>query len=172
MRALAWEEKGDFAKALADLDQAIRLDRNDAYQFLHRAFLRLELGQEALALQDLAEGSRLEPQEPLYYFIQAKVLAICGGDNVRNGKRAVELATKACELSQWRDPFHLIVLGAAYAESGDFRSAIRCEEKSLELAGADVAFRKRSQERQELYRKKIPFHSRLARNVLGGAKNR
>lgn len=172
MRASAWEKKGDFAKALADLDQAIRLDSDDAYLFVHRVFLRLELGQEALALQDLAEASRLEPQEPLYYFMQANVLAIFGGDSVRNGKRAVELATKACELSQWRDPFHLIALGAAYAESGDFQSAIRCEVKSLELAGADVAFRKRSQERQEMYRKKIPFHSRLATNVLGGPQKR
>jgi tetratricopeptide (TPR) repeat protein len=172
MRASAWEKKGDFARALADLDQAIRLDTKEAYHFSRRAFLRLELGQDTLALQDVAEASRLEPEEPLYYRMQAHILAISGSDGVRDGKRAVDLATKACELSHWRDPGDLFVLGAAYAESSDFESAISCEAKSLELYGRDASFRQASQLRQELYRRKIPFHNRFATNVQSGTQKR
>jgi hypothetical protein len=91
---------------------------------------------------------------------------------VRNGKRAVELATKGCELRQWRNPFDLSALAAAYAESGDFESAIRREEKSLELAGADAAYGQWSQERRDLYRRKIPFRNRLATNLQSGTPKR
>jgi len=171
MRASAWAKKGDLTKALADLDQVIRLDSNDAPGFLGRAVVRFKLGQDGLALQDLAEASRLEPQEPLYYRMQAQILAVSGSDSIRNGKRAVELATKACQLSQWRDAGDLFLLGAAYSESGDFESAIRWEAKSLELGGPDASFRQASQQRQELYRREIPYHA-IHTILQGGTQKR
>jgi len=76
---------------------------------------------------------------------------------VRNGKRAVEYATKACELTAWKVGDHLDTLVAAYAEAGQFSDAVRWEEKALE----DPAFAKSdgtdARARLELYRAGKPF---------------
>src|SRR5262249_39679818 len=66
-RGLAYYHKKEYARAIGDYGEAIRLDRNDA-----------------LTLNNLAW-----------------VLGTCPDDKVRDGKRAVEYATRACELSRW-----------------------------------------------------------------------
>ena len=50
------------------------------------------------------------------------MLATSPDDKVRDGKRAVELATKAAELSSYTVPHILSTLAAAYAETGDFEN--------------------------------------------------
>lgn len=50
---------------------------------------------------------------------------------LRNGKRATELALKACELTEWKGPEYLEVLAASYARAGDFGQAVRWQENAL-----------------------------------------
>lgn len=52
---------------------------------------------------------------------------------MRNGKEAVELATKACELSQWQNWSEIDTLAAAYAEAGDFDQAIKYERHVMQM---------------------------------------
>ena len=40
------------------------------------------------------------------------------------------LATKACEISQYKDASLLEVLAAAFAESGDYDRAVKWQEKA------------------------------------------
>jgi tetratricopeptide (TPR) repeat protein/ribosomal protein S27E len=56
-------------------------------------------------------------------------------EKVRNGKRAVEIATKACELTKYKDPAMLDTLAAAFAENHDFDNAVKWKEKTLEIVG-------------------------------------
>src|SRR5262249_19208480 len=54
-----------------------------------------------------------------------------GPDGVRDGKRAVEAATRACELTDWKENEFLDTLAAAYAEVGDFDKAVEYQKKAV-----------------------------------------
>ncbi|MHC4626497.1 MAG: hypothetical protein ACYTDV_05910, partial [Planctomycetota bacterium] len=42
-------------------------------------------------------------------------------------------ASKACELTDWRNPLYVETLAAAYAETGDFDSAVGWQKKAIDL---------------------------------------
>ena len=72
------------------------------------------------------------------------------------GKKALVLAQKACELTNWKDASVLESFAAACAETGDFEQAVRWQTKALEdkdfAAHAGDAARKRL----ELYKQRKP----------------
>lgn len=67
----------------------------------------------------------------------AWVLATSPKDDIRNGKRSLELALEACELTQHKEAHILSTLAAAYAESGDFEKARQWSGKAVELGTAE-----------------------------------
>ena len=65
-------------------------------------------------------------------------------------------AIKACELSEWKNTYHLDTLAAAYAERGDFARAIETQEKAQGLY-KDEGEVKKSRERLALYKAGRPY---------------
>jgi tetratricopeptide (TPR) repeat protein len=61
-RALAWKAKGDLARAIADYDQAIALNRNYAEAYAQRGLARLQQGKEVEAEKDFARCLELAPE--------------------------------------------------------------------------------------------------------------
>jgi hypothetical protein len=84
-------------------------------------------------------------------------LATCPAEKFRDGKRAIQMATKACELAEWDSSWKLHTLAAAYAEAGQFDEAVRYARRALE----DPAYRSRAddefRQRLELYKQKKPY---------------
>jgi len=60
-RALAYENKDDYTRAIADYDEALRLDPNDADALLYRGLDKQRLGDKAGGEADVAAAKRMNP---------------------------------------------------------------------------------------------------------------
>jgi tetratricopeptide (TPR) repeat protein len=64
----------------------------------------------------------------------AWLLATCPEASIRNGVEAVQLAERACQITEFRRTIFVGTLGAAYAEAGRFPEAVTTAQKACELA--------------------------------------
>ena len=95
----------------------------------------------------------------------AWMLATHPSAEIRNGPEAVELAERACKITNDKLPFLIGTLAAAYAEAGRFDEATRAAEKAQKLAQslgmADLA--ERNVRMLELYRAGKPYREVIER---------
>jgi protein O-mannosyl-transferase len=66
----------------------------------------------------------------------AWVFATSPDDSLRDGAKAVQLATEAIRISGHRIPIIFRTLAAAYAETGEFSKAIQTAQQGIELANS------------------------------------
>jgi tetratricopeptide (TPR) repeat protein len=155
-RASAWYRKTEYDKAIRDYTEAIRLDPTLAGVYVERGDARRDKGEWAEAAADYAEAIGRGSNLANAYDGRAWIWAACPDAKHRDGKRAVESATKSCELTAWKVPNNLDTLAAAYAESGDFLSAVKWQAKAVALA-TDEDDKAAYSTRLKLYRAKKPY---------------
>ena len=85
------------------------------------------------------------------------MLATCAELKVRDGKKAVEHARKACELTDWKLATHLGTLAAAYAQAGQFDEAIKWEKKALEDKEYEKEFGTKGREMLKRFEQKLAY---------------
>jgi tetratricopeptide (TPR) repeat protein len=157
-RAVSWMAKGDKDRALADLNEAIRLDPTFMDAYNNRGFVWRVSGDTGRAVADYTQVIRLNPDFADAYDSLAVIFAASADAKFRNGKRAVEMARKACELTGWKNPYYLNTLAAAYAESRDFAQAVSWQEKALGFKAFSKLDTEAAEARLKLYREKKPFY--------------
>jgi S1-C subfamily serine protease/Flp pilus assembly protein TadD len=145
--------KDEYEMAIQDYSQAIRLDPTHAFYYSFRGGAWREIKAYGNALKDYEEAIHLDPSEDIFYTEIAEILATCPEKRFRDGNRAIQMATKACELSEWEDHFALQSLAAAYAETGHFDKAEYYERKALDVAPEGL----RDDYRLKLYKQKKPY---------------
>ena len=64
-------------------------------------------------------------------------LATARYEEIRDGRTAIDIASKTSEASEYKNAKHVDTLAAAYAEVGDFDTAVKWSEKAVELAPHD-----------------------------------
>jgi tetratricopeptide (TPR) repeat protein len=158
-RGWVWLQKKEYDKAIADDDEAIRLDPKYALAFSNRGIARCNKKEYDKAIVDYSEAIRIDPNFASAYNSLAWLWATCPERKYRDGKKAVESATRACELSEWKNAYRLETLAAAYAEAGDFDKAVEWQEKAIKFY-ADADARKKGEERLRLYKDKKPFRDK------------
>src|SRR5439155_983716 len=156
-RGCAYERKGDYDKAIADYDEAIRLDPKGAKAYEIRGAAYHDKGDYDKAIADYDEAIRLDPKYALPYNSFAWLLGTCPQVSFRDGKKAINYAIKAWELS--KDPAFLDTLAAAYAEAGDFKQAIKWETKFLETPNLSEKNTTGGKSRLALYQAHKPYHA-------------
>jgi tetratricopeptide (TPR) repeat protein len=124
-------------KAIETYDAILKRHPDNWQAVRGRADTLLTTGKHAEAIADFEKGLKLRPKDPGMLNNLAWVLATSPDDKLRNGKRAIELAKSACEVTQYKQAHILSTLAAAYAETGDFKTAIEWSEKAVQQGKDD-----------------------------------
>jgi tetratricopeptide (TPR) repeat protein len=157
-RAMAYMSMGQRKAALDDLNHAIRFEPMRADLFRDRGQVYAMDGHWTQALADMDTAIRIDPNDVEAHVSRAWTLATCSEAKLRDGAKAVESATRACELTQWKSPRPLATLAAAFAEKGDFGGAVQMQRKALEVTPEKDPVRDYYQACLDRYRAKKPWH--------------
>jgi len=160
---LGWalRQAGQLDEAVAQLTKAleIRPDYPEAHGNLAKT-LALK-GQVREAVAHYRTALKLQPDDPQNLSELAWLLATWPEASFRNGTEAIELARKADQLSNGRDPAALRVLAAAYAEGGQFAEAVSAARRALELAESNAVFAEELRSELKLYEAGAPVRAGL-----------
>jgi tetratricopeptide (TPR) repeat protein len=132
-RGNEWRKDHKIDLAVADYNQAIQLNSKYLPAYIARANVWKQIRRFDRAIQEFSDLIRLDPQDPVPHQSLARMLATSHEDQYRNGKWALEEATRACELTHWIDPDAFDTLAAASAEAGDFPSAVKWQNLAIKL---------------------------------------
>lgn len=164
-RGHALSHQQEYDRAILDFTEAIRLNPDLVDAYVERGDSWWLTQQYERAIADRKEALRLNPQSITAYNSIAWELATCPDEKNRNGKIAIVYATKACELSNWKDSSKIDTLAAAYAEAGDFENAVKRQSEAMRLASeaakADYQSRLTLYESQNAYRDRTPIQVQI-----------
>jgi tetratricopeptide (TPR) repeat protein len=127
---------------------------------LLRANINARLGKYAEALREFDYLISLYPRnvtlaralsDPAWF------RATCPNASFRNEQQAVKDAKAACSIMIWKDEHMIDTLAVAYAETGDFNSAVQYAAQALAVKGVSPDSTKLFQQHLALFQQRMPI---------------
>ncbi|TWT99960.1 TPR repeat-containing protein YrrB [Botrimarina colliarenosi] len=132
--AAFYADKQMAPEAIEVLTKVLELDEGNELARRLRGDMYLYAGEHEKAIEDFEIALEQSPMDPGVLNNYAWTLATSPYDNVRDGEKAVELATKAAEVTEYGAPHILSTLAASLAEKGDFDEAVKRSEEAIAKA--------------------------------------
>lgn len=136
--AMIYGAKKQFEKAIDAYSNTLQHEPTNWFAYQGRADTYLSIGKQAEALADYDQALKLDPNNSGVLNNLAWLLATSPDEKLRDGKRAIDLALKACAVTDYKQAHILSTLAAAYAETGDFETARKWSGKAVEISDKDM----------------------------------
>ncbi|MBP89313.1 MAG: hypothetical protein CMJ64_21800 [Planctomycetaceae bacterium] len=146
-------------KAVQEIEgvvEQMQADMDASQQQMEEYQAAVANGDYATAMEAVEERLAISPEDAASHNNKAWLLATCPVDEFRDGKLAVEHATRACELTGWSNSSFIDTLAAAHAESGDFEAAAECQQKAID-SDPEGFYQEEFRERLALYQSGMPY---------------
>jgi Tfp pilus assembly protein PilF len=160
VRAQIFSREGKYDLALKDCNEALRQDRSIVEAALLRANINARIGKYADALKEYNYLVSLHPKKVTLARVlsdRAWFYATCPNASFRNGQQAVKDAKAACSIMVWQDEDMIDTLAAAYAETGDFNSAVQYAAQALAVKAISPETSKLFQHHLALFQQRKPI---------------
>lgn len=127
-------QSGQINEAVRYYSIALHIEPKNAFAYKSRGIVRLAARDFRQAAADLTQAAELAPKDAEPHAYLAFLYGACPERDFRDAQKAVEHATQACEMTDWKNPEYLVALATAHAQAGNFEQAVKETEKALELA--------------------------------------
>ncbi|HEY1786092.1 MAG TPA: tetratricopeptide repeat protein, partial [Pirellulales bacterium] len=155
----ALAEQGKATEARPFLERGLQREPRNARIHFYLGLALYDLDRPQRAVSHLTEALQLQPDNVQFLWHTAWILATSPDPSVRDGARAVRLATQATRLSGEREPRAFDALAAALAETQRFPAAVEAAERASALAldRDDGVLARAIEQRTRLYRRELPY---------------
>ncbi len=138
VRAQILASQGKYDLALRDCNAALHQERGLVEAALLRANINARLGKYSEAQKEFNYLVSLHPRPVTLARVlsdRAWFYSTCADASFRNGQKAIKDAKAACSIMVWKDEHMIDTLAVAYAEAGDFNSAVQYVSQALAVKG-------------------------------------
>lgn len=147
-------------EAIRRFTRALELDEEHFSSRRGRSDAEISIGDHKAAIADLEKALELKPDDSGVLNNLAWLLATSPDAGLRDGRRSVELARKACEKTEWKEAHIISTLAAGYAETGDFESARRFSRQAVETGETSAEVKMQLQGELASYEQNKPWRER------------
>jgi tetratricopeptide (TPR) repeat protein len=158
---LALLQLGKVDEAVSHFEASLQAKPDNASAHLNLGSAMRQKGEWKESISEYEAALQIQPTDVEAQNNLAWLLATCPETSLRNGRKAVELAEKANDLTGRQSPVVLRTLAAALAEAGRFPEAAAAAQEGLEMAETQNNSRLAAQLQSELklYQSNTPYHS-------------
>lgn len=152
-------QKGDYVVAIDRFSEALRLNPKDWAANFYRGLAHDFHGNYGQAIVDYGEAILIDPKKAEPFNEIAWLLATCPKSEFRDGKKSVDFAKKAFEITDGKDSATIDTLAAAYAEIGDFGKAVQYQKQYLAMPKLGEKMIAEARQRLALYEAQKPYRA-------------